>query len=76
MARTIAWGSSGTGSSITPEDFPGLLNFKFDSFEVTTKTIDGPTEIKYYTGGIGGTLVATITIVYDLEGDIESVERS
>ena len=74
MARTIAFG--GGGSSITPQDFPGLLNFKFDSFEVTAKTLDGPTVIEYYTGGVGGTLVATITITYDSEGDIESVERS
>lgn len=72
---TLSW-SNGGGSSITPEDFPGLLNFKFDSFEVTAKTLDGPTEIEYYTGGVGGTLVATITITYDSEGDIESVERS
>jgi len=75
MGRTIAFGGSG-GSSFKAEDFPGLLNFKFDSFEVTEKNLDGPTEIKYYTGGVGGTLVATITITYDSEGDIETVERS
>jgi hypothetical protein len=75
MSRTIAFKSNG-GGSFNAEDFPGLLNFKFDSFEVTEKNLDGPTEIKYYTGGVGGTLVATITITYDLEGDIETVERS
>lgn len=54
----------------------GLLNFQFDSFDVTAKDVNGPTEVKYYTGGVGGTLVATITITYDVDGDIDTVERT
>jgi hypothetical protein len=54
----------------------GLLNFAYDAFDVISKTIDGPTVIRYYTGGLSGTLVATITITYDVDGDIDTVVRT
>lgn len=65
---------SSTSSGTT--NFPGIINFKYDAFEVTSKTVDGPTEVQYFIGGLSGTLIATITITYDIDGDILTVVRT
>ena len=52
-----------------------LINFEFDAIDITAKTDDGPTEVKYFKEGLSGTLVATISITYDGDGDIKTVVR-
>ena len=66
---------SGGGSGISADDFPGLIDFEYDSLEVTSKTDDGPTGISFYEGNLT-TLVATMTITYDVDGDIQTVVRT
>jgi hypothetical protein len=53
------------------------LPFNSDSFVVTAKnTFGDPLEIKYYLNGLTGTLMGTITNVYDVDGDLYSQERT
>jgi hypothetical protein len=49
---------------------------RFDSIKVVSKTFDGPTLVEYYSGGLSGALQASISIVYDVDGDIVSVVRT
>ena len=50
-----------------------LIPVAFDDFEVLTKTDDGPTSVRYNSGG---NQVALLTITYDVDGDIVKVTRS
>jgi hypothetical protein len=56
-----------------------LIPKVFDSINITNSTISGqtvPTEIEYYTGGLIGTLVATLTLVYDGSANLLTVVRT
>ena len=44
----------------------------FDTLVVTSKSVNGPLVIQSRLGGLGGTLVQTKTIVYDIDGDFQS----
>jgi hypothetical protein len=49
----------------------------FDSIKVTaTDASDNPTTIQYLTGGLSGTVVATLTITYDASENFATVTRS
>lgn len=49
-----------------------LLTLPYDALEVTSKTANGPTQIVTKVGGLAGTTVQTLDIVYDIDGDFES----
>lgn len=54
--------------------FNQLVPAKFDKIEILAKNISGdPTSVRY---SQTGTTVATLSIVYDIDGDISSVTRS
>lgn len=62
----VASGSLQAGGSIVSENF--------DRFDVTALTADGcPTVVEYR---LEGALVATVTITYDVNGNLESVVKS
>lgn len=72
--------ASGVTAKVTPDgslqviSFNQLVPAKFDKIEVLAKNIGGdPVSVRY---SQTGTTVATLTIVYDLDGDISSVSRS
>jgi hypothetical protein len=44
---------------------------KFDNVKVVAKNANGPVSLEYRDGGPSGTLVATGTITYDIDGDFE-----
>ena len=51
----------------------------FDSIAITNSVISGqtvPTQVQYYTGGLSGTLQATLTLVYDGSANLLSVVRT
>lgn len=59
------------------EAIAGLLTLPFDSFDATVSDADGnPTTIEYYTGGVGATLVMTLTLTYDASGNIKTAART
>ena len=49
-----------------------LFTQPYDTVEVTSTSIDGPTQIVTKVGGLGGATVQTLNIVYDGNGDFES----
>jgi len=50
-----------------------LVTEEFDSVVITSKNADGcPTGIEY---SLAGVLVATLTLTYDVDGDLQSVSR-
>ena len=57
-----------------------IINFDFDSYVVNYLVAGNgagePGTIQYYTGGVGGTLVGTITYTYDGSNRISTVTRS
>ena len=66
--------SDGSTVSLTPGSTGSLISEEWDSVTVTAKNADGcPTTIEY---ALQGSLIATITIVYDTDGDLQSVVRS
>lgn len=73
---TVTQGPAG-GAPWLVAEVNKLVPKQYDYIEVLTKNVNGdPTSVQYKTGGIGGTLVATLTIVYDVDGDLLSVTRS
>ena len=73
---TVAQGTAG-GSAWLVAEVNKLVPTQFDYIEVTSKNAEGcPTEVEYKTGGSGGIVVATLTITYDVDGDLESVART
>ena len=72
---TLASGSSVAVSPGSAVSISGgsLVTEEFDSVVITSKNADGcPTGIEY---SFGGTLVATLTLTYDADGDLQSVTR-
>jgi hypothetical protein len=56
-----------------------LIPVSFDSISITNSVIDSqtvPTEIEYYSGGLSGTLVATLTLGYDSSANLTSAVRT
>jgi hypothetical protein len=49
-----------------------FFTLPYDTLQVTTKTANGPTQIVSKTGGLAGTTVQTLNIVYDIDGDFQS----
>lgn len=49
-----------------------LFTLPYDTLQVVSKTADGPTQIVSKTGGLAGTVVQTLNIIYDVDGDFES----
>lgn len=61
----------------TPQPMNALIDFEFDAIKVVTKDADGqPTQVEYYKGGLSGTLIATLDITYDVDGDLATVVRT
>ena len=73
---TVAQGTAG-GSPWLVAELNKLIPAQYDYIEVITKNSDGcPTLVEFKTGGAGGILIATLTIVYDIDGDLASVART
>lgn len=56
-----------------------LVTEPFDYVEMTNSTIAGqvvPTTIEYRSGGASGTLVATLTLTYDVDANLETITRT
>jgi hypothetical protein len=49
-----------------------FFTLPYDALQVVTKSADGPTQIVSRTGGLAGTIVQTLDITYDVDGDFES----
>lgn len=49
-----------------------FFKLPYDTLQVVTKTTNGPTQIVSKTGGLAGTIVQTLNIVYDIDGDFQS----
>jgi hypothetical protein len=49
-----------------------FFTLPYDTLQVVTKTADGPTQIRSRLGGLTGTIVQTLNIVYDIDGDFQS----
>lgn len=65
----------GGGSDVFVQN--ALITVAYDTIMVTaTDANDNPTTIQYLTGGLSGTVVATINLVYDASGNFQSVTRS
>lgn len=52
-----------------------LIPFEYDYIGMSP-TGTNPTTIVYKTGGVGGTTVATLTLTYDANNNIQTVARS
>ena len=73
---TVTQGPDG-GSPWLVAEVNKLIPKQYDYIEVAAKNVGGdPTLVRFKTGGAGGTLVATLAIVYDVDGDLLSVTRS
>lgn len=79
-------GSGGVTIGIVDQGAPGILPwpvrnqaqlvpFIFDSI-ILSPTGTNPTTIVYKMGGIGGTTVATLTLTYDANNNVQTVVRS
>ena len=74
LATILANQTNGTQKALNTAQ---LVPVAFDTIQVTA--VDGsdrPTTILYKTGGLAGTTVATLTIVYDGSGNFQSVVRT
>jgi hypothetical protein len=58
--------------SINEKLAASFFTLPYDTLQVTSKTADGPTQIVSKTGGLAGTIVQTLNIVYDVDGDFQS----
>ena len=73
---TVAQGPP-NGAPWPVRDEAKLVPEIFDYIEILSKNANGdPTSVVYRTGGSGGIPVATLTITYDGDGDVQSVARS
>ena len=54
-------------------DLHSLVPLEHDQVTITAKTVDGPTVIEYRQATA---LVATLTLTYDLDGDVSNVART
>lgn len=52
-----------------------LIPFEFD-YVGLSPTGTNPTTIVYKTGGVGGTTVATLTLTYDANNNVQTVART
>lgn len=57
------------------ENFPVLIPAQFD-YVALSPTGTNPTTIVYKTGGAGGTTVATLTLTYDGNNNVQTVTRT
>lgn len=56
---------------------PGLVPKQYDYISIPSYNANNdPLTVVYKTGGASGTTVATLTITYDVTGNISSVERT
>lgn len=73
---TVAQGPP-NGAPWPVRDEAKLVPEVYNYIEITSKNANGdPLTVEYKTGGAGGVLVATLTITYDVDGDVQSVLRS
>ncbi len=75
---TAQQGDPGTSANAWPVgEVNKLVPLQYDHIELTyVGSTDFVETAKYYVGGAGGTLVATLTIAYDTEFRITSVTRT
>jgi len=65
---------SSLDGSPAPVSAGNIITEEFDSVAVTAKNSDGcPTTVEY---SLAGDLIATLTITYDVDGDLQSVTRT
>ena len=66
--------TDGTTVDLTPGATGSLISEEWDSVVVTSKNADGcPLTVEY---SLAGSLIATITITYDVDGDLQTLVRS
>lgn len=71
-----AQGDAGTDPWLV-RDMNRLVPEEFDFLDITSRNLAGdPLVIVYKTGGSGGTTVATLTLTYDVGGDLKTVTRT
>lgn len=58
--------------NLTAKTASADFTLAYDTLVVTAKTVNGPTVIESRLGGLGGTVMQTKTIVYDVDGDFQS----
>lgn len=61
--------------AVTVSNFPFLVPVQFD-YVALSPTGTNPTTIVYKTGGAGGTTVATLTLTYDANNNVQTVART
>lgn len=57
------------------QNFPVLVPAQFD-YVALSPTGTNPTTIVYKTGGASGTVVATLTLTYDANNNVQTVART
>jgi len=63
-------------SAINQKLAASFFTLPYDALTVQSKTADGPTLIVSRTGGVSGTIVQSLTITYDVDGDFETAAVS
>jgi len=66
------------GLTVTPAGGT-LVSEEFDYVDITNSEIGGqtvPTQVVYKMGGSGGTTVATLTLTYDVNANLETISKS
>lgn len=56
--------------------FQPLAPSNYDYIALGYDVSNNLTTVEYYTGGAGGTLMVTLTLAYDVSGNLVSVTRS
>jgi hypothetical protein len=73
---TSAQGDAGTDPWLV-RGMNKMVPVEFDFIDITSRNVAGdPLVIVYKTGGSGGTTVATLTLTYDVGGDLKTVTRT
>jgi len=73
---TVAQGPVG-GSAWLVRDMNKLVPEMFDFIDIVSRNANGdPTVIDYKIGGSGGITVATLTLTYDIDGELKTVGRT
>ena len=73
---TTAQGPAG-GAAWLVRDMNKLVPEIYDHIDIVSRNVNSdPTSVEYKTGGAGGIIVATLTLTYDLAGELKTVTRS
>ena len=72
---TVVQGAPG-GTSWLTRDMNRLVPSEFDHVDITARNLnDDPTTVVYKTGGAAGSVVATLTLTYDVGDNLKTVTR-